>query len=124
MNPRFLSKAFLDERHVPELESGTTQYFDHIRRYLFAQQFVAGRTVLDIACGTGYGSHMFHLARAKQVISIDISAEALAYASARWGAAGFLAGDASAVPLKSASVDVIVSFETLEHLPEPNKFLV
>ena len=88
MNPRFLSKAFLDERHVPELESGTTQYFDHIRRYLFAQQFVAGLTVLDIACGTGYGSNILHLARAKPVISIDISAEALAYASAHYGRVG------------------------------------
>src|SRR5258708_35164707 len=102
MNRRLLTKDFLAERLVPELEPETVQYFDHVRRYLFAQQFVGGRTALDIACGTGYGAHILRLGRAKQVIGIDINSEVVGYAGARWGAAGFLSGDATALPLELA----------------------
>lgn len=124
MKRRLLTRDFLDEHFVPELELETAQYFDHIRRYLFAQQFVWGRTVLDIACGTGYGSNILRLGGAKQVLGIDLSSEALAYAATQWGAAGLLCGDAHALPLKSASLDVVVSFETIEHLAEPKRFLL
>ncbi len=122
-----LSKAFLDERLVPELEGGTVQYFDHIRRYLFAQQYVAGRRVLDIACGTGYGSDVLRRGGARWVIGMDISQEALAYAGKRWKTASstahFVQADANRLPLSDGSLDVIVSFETLEHLTAPRLFL-
>lgn len=124
MTHRLLTKDFLDERLVPELEPDTVQYFDHIRRYLYAQQFVYGRAVLDIACGTGYGRNILRLGRPKQVIGIDISREVLAYAAAQWGTAGFIGGDANALPVKAGALDVIVSFETLEHLKEPKRFLL
>jgi len=123
MTQRLLSKDFLDERLVPELETGTAQYFDHIRRYLFAQQFVQKKTVLDVACGTGYGSNILRLGRARQVISIDISPAALRYASRQWGVRGLLQADATCLPLRSGIIDVIVSFETLEHLAAPDSFL-
>ena len=124
MKRGLLTKNFLDERLVPELEPDTVQYFDHIRRSLFAQEFVCGRAVLDIACGTGYGSNILRLGQPKQVISIDISREVLAYAAAQWGVAGFLRGDTNALPVKASSLDVIVSFETLEHLIYPQRFLL
>ncbi|MHB8752284.1 MAG: class I SAM-dependent methyltransferase [Aggregatilineales bacterium] len=124
---KLLSKAFLDERLVPELEGGTVQYFDHMRRYLFAQQYVAGRRVLDIACGTGYGGDVLRRGGARQVIGMDISREAVAYAERRWKAASspahFVQADANRLPLSDGSLDVIVSFETLEHLAEPRRFL-
>ena len=124
---RRLTKAFLDERLVPELEGGTVQYFDHIRRYLFAQQYVAGQRVLDIACGTGYGGDILRRGGARHVIGMDISREVLGYAGRRWkstpGTAHFVQADANCLPLPDRAVDVIVSFETLEHLPGPLRFL-
>ncbi len=123
MRRRLLSKAFLDERLVPELESGTVQYYDHIRRYLFAQQHVYGKYVLDIACGTGYGSDILKRGGAALVVSADISPAALAYAGQRWGRQNFMQADALRLPLPDATVDVIVSLETLEHLPDPRRFL-
>ncbi len=121
---KLLSKDFLGERLVPEVETGTVQYFDHIRRYLFAQQFVCRKRVLDIACGTGYGSDILRRGRAAAVFSADISAEAVHYAADRWPDARLLRADALNLPLPSAAFDVIVSFETVEHLPDPRRFLI
>lgn len=120
---KLLTRDFLDERLVPELEHGTVQYFDHVRRYLLAQQYVHDQRVLDIACGTGYGGEILRQGGARQVIGIDISSDALRHAASHWTKAQFVQGDAGCIPLPGASLDVIVSFETLEHLAEPHKFL-
>lgn len=118
-----LSRAFLDERLVPELAQDTVEYFDHLRRYLLAQSYVQGKRVLDIACGTGYGSDILAKGGARHVLSFDLSAEALRYARQRWQASYFSQADALQLPLAEHSLDVIVSFETLEHLPDPQAFL-
>jgi ubiquinone/menaquinone biosynthesis C-methylase UbiE len=123
MRGNLLTRAFLDERLVPELESGTVQYCDHIRRYLFAQQHVYGKRVLDIACGTGYGSDILRRGGAHQVVSMDISTEALHYAAARWRSGWIAQADAQHIPLPTTSLDVIVTLETLEHLPDPRAYL-
>jgi SAM-dependent methyltransferase len=117
-----LSQDFLSERLVPELEVDTVQYFDHIRRYQLAQQYVVGRRVLDIACGTGYGSDILRRAGAK-VFSIDMDLAALHYAARRWAVSHPIQADAAQIPLPAHSMDVVVSLETIEHLPDPAVFL-
>ena len=107
-----LTRSFLDERLVPELEYGTIQYFDHMRRYLFAQQFVQGKRVLDIATGTGYGSDILNRGGAAQVFGIDLDIQALKYAARKWQAAQLLQADAAAIPFGDRSIDVVVSYET------------
>src|SRR4051794_425671 len=106
---KLLGRDFLDERLVPELEVDTVQYFDHIRRYLFAQQFARGKVVADIACGSGYGSDILLRAHAQQVFAIDISPNALIYARARWKHIHFLQGDAARLPLGTSTIDTVVS---------------
>ncbi len=123
LKSRFLTQEFLGERLVPELEVDTVQYYDHLRRYLFAQQEAYGRTVLDIACGTGYGSDLLRRAGARQVFSLDISAGALAYADRHWANLRLVQASAMQLPLADDSFDLVVSFETLEHLPDPAAFL-
>jgi SAM-dependent methyltransferase len=123
MKPQWLTRAFLDERFVPELEYETVQGFDHLRRYLLAQQYVRGKYVIDVACGTGYGSAMLLRAGASQVISIDINSAALQYAKKHWGTLRFIVGDAVRLPLPKHCADIVVSFETLEHLTHPEDFL-
>lgn len=97
----------------------------HLKRYDFARHYVAGKRVLDIACGVGYGTH--YLAEtAAEVIGVDLDPEAIRLALAHYASrpnVSFLRGDALQVPLENASFDVICSFETIEHVPDAERFL-
>lgn len=96
---------------------------EHLHRYLFASQFVAGRDVLDVACGAGYGSALFAQS-ARSVVGIDLDAGAVAQASRSYGGErlGFVQGRATAIPCAASSFDVLASFETLEHLADHELF--
>tara|TARA_B110000211_G_C14091163_1_gene559163 strand:+ start:1224 stop:2048 length:825 start_codon:yes stop_codon:yes gene_type:complete len=102
------------ERMIPTVMNGT--YFEHIHRYAFAQEFTDNKIVLDIASGEGYGS--FVLAKnADFVYGVDISEEAITYAKKNYRKDNleFRVGNTSKIPLDSNSVDIVVSFETIEH---------
>jgi len=107
---------FTGERFVPGIAGEIAH--EHWHRYAFARRFCAGRRVADIACGEGYGSALLATAAA-DVVGIDIEPATIAHAAQRYTAANlrFAAGRADALPLADASVDAIVSFETIEHLP-------
>jgi len=94
-------------------------------RFAFASKFVKGATVLDCACGTGVGSRLFSDSHAKKVVSLDLSDAALISTADRCGGRRvFLArANAMVLPIRDESVDVVVSLETFEHLPEPERFL-
>ena len=110
-----MSMKFTGERYIPDV-SGAIRH-EHLHRYAWCVPLALGKDVLDIACGEGYGSAM--LARsAKSVCGVDIAEEAVDHAREAYGAIPglrFLQGDAAAIPLPDASVDLVVSFETIEH---------
>ena len=86
------------ERMVPE-EAHPRIFWEHIERYRFAREFVAGKRVLDVACGEGYGAAALSRAGAVSVIGVDISAETCAHAASKvWHrrAAWRCPGDSSA----------------------------
>lgn len=96
----------------------------HLKRYDFARQFCNGKVVLDAACGVGYGSS--YLAEvAREVIGIDISQEAITYALQHYQKenARFKKGDIHNLEFSDDHFDIICSFETLEHLDRPEKFI-
>lgn len=97
----------------------------HLSRYQFAQQFVAGKAVLDAAAGSGYGCAMLAGAGATTVTGIEIDDQAVRYARRRYGGPGihFVTGDVRAMPFPDGTFDVVVSFETIEHLDDPGAFL-
>jgi 2-polyprenyl-3-methyl-5-hydroxy-6-metoxy-1,4-benzoquinol methylase len=109
------------ERMVPE-SAGTPTFWEHVYRYAFASRFVSGKRVLDIACGEGYGTAALHKAGAADVIGVDVSEPVCAHARNRYGLDVRL-GSAEQIPLHENSVDVVVSFETIEHVPDPGRFL-
>lgn len=89
---------------------------EHLHRYAIALPLCEGKVVLDIASGEGYGGGL--LANyAKRVIGVDISQEAVDHATAKYSRPNleFRVGSADAIPVDSGSLDVVVSFETLEH---------
>lgn len=109
------SEKSLGERFLPDLMKGAIA-LEHLHRYCFALQFVGDREVLDIASGEGYGSAML-ATRSKRVIGVDIDEGVIEQARARYSGAGlaFQQGSCASIPLANASVDVVVSFETIEH---------
>jgi ubiquinone/menaquinone biosynthesis C-methylase UbiE len=113
---------FTGERIVPG-KTAEALFREHEVRYLFAGQYVAGRDVLDVACGTGVGTAFLRQAGARSAWGLDIDPEAITYAKARYRDCEFAQSDATDLCLPDNSVDVVVSFETLEHLKDQEKFL-
>jgi len=105
---------FTGERFVPEIEGNVA--LEHLHRYLIARELASGKVVLDVACGEGYGSAMLAEVGSR-VVGVDISAETVAHARRRYTIENleFYEGRADAVPLSEGSVDLVVSFETIEH---------
>ena len=97
---------------------------EHLHRYFLARALCRGRDVLDVASGEGYGAALL-AQTALSVIGVEVSAEAVAHAAEAYRQPNlrFLAGDARHLPLDDASVDTVVSFETIEHLYEHDQFL-
>ena len=106
---------FTGERFIPT-EEGKIQ-LEHYHRYAVVRDLVAGKRVLDVACGEGYGSSMLAEV-AVAVTGVDISSEAVQHAQATYVKPNltYLDGSATALPFADASFDVVVSFETIEHL--------
>ena len=92
----------------------------HLKRYDFVRGFCAGLDVLDAGCGVGYGS-AFLAETAASVVGIDVSEEAIAYARSRYSGSrtAFEVGDVTALRFADGTFDVVCSFETLEHLRDP-----
>ena len=100
----------------------------HVARYAVARPFCAGRRVLDIACGEGYGASLLASWGAREVIGIDLSAEAVGAARMHFShpALQFLCGDAMEVQTLlagEAPFDLIISLETVEHVANSAAFL-
>ncbi len=97
---------------------------EHLHRYAFARSRCRGLDVLDVACGEGDGAAMLAQA-ARSVIGVDRDPVAVARAQRNFArrSLGFVVGDAMALPLADGSVDVVVSFETIEQLHGHDAFL-
>jgi SAM-dependent methyltransferase len=118
-----MALTFTGERFLPSCAG--EMVYEHWHRYLFMLDHVAGLRVLDVASGEGYGSAL--LARhASSVTGVDISSDAVQYARERYGATPnleYVCANCTRIPLPDASFDVIVSFETIEHMTEHEAFL-
>ena len=113
---------FTGERFTPECVREIA--YEHWHRYAWACRLVAGRQVVDAACGEGYGSAMLSR-HAVSVTGVDIDPSAVEHASSRYRADNlqFRCADCTSLPLDDDSADVVVSFETLEHLAAHDELL-
>lgn len=114
---------FTGERVVPD-KVEPDLFNEHLSRYFFARGFATSRRVLDLGCGTGYGSAILAEA-AKSVVAIDISREAIAYAREKYSQPGihYLVANCNQLPVGSGSQDLVVCFEVVEHLSEQERLL-
>ncbi len=102
------------ERFLPEMQG--TIALEHLHRYAMAKDVAAGKTVLDIACGEGYGSAVL-AETALRVYGVDIAPDAIAHAKEKYQRPNveFITGSCVRIPLAGGMVDLVVSFETIEH---------
>lgn len=89
---------------------------EHLHRYAIANDFVEGKVILDIASGEGYGSYILSK-KALEVIGVDIDVESVQNAKEKYlkDNLKFIVGNADNIPVESNSIDIVVSFETIEH---------
>jgi 2-polyprenyl-3-methyl-5-hydroxy-6-metoxy-1,4-benzoquinol methylase len=118
--------GFFVERVVPDDDNvNAALVAEHVARYHFAAPLVSGLKVLDIACGSGYGTEIL-AADAASVTGVDFSESAISYAKSKYSneRIGFEVGDAQRLSsLFDGVFDAVVSFETLEHLTDHLSYL-
>ena len=98
---------------------------DHLHRYALVSNFIESKIILDIASGEGYGSHLM-CEKASFVYGVDIDELTISKAKLKYQKKNleFLVGNTSAIPLENQSVDVVISFETIEHHDEHEQMMV
>jgi SAM-dependent methyltransferase len=113
LNLQYTGERFIpDCRKVPEINARC-----HIERYLFAKNFVPGAFVLDAACGAGYGADILkNQGKAGKVIGVDICPETVAWCKSHYPDITFLVQDVENLDFPDEFFDVVVSFETIEHI--------
>lgn len=116
---------FTGERVVPG-KVPADLYNEHLTRYLFAKELIQpNQIVLDAGCGTGYGTSVISAVSGVEVYGIDIADEAVDYAKAHYESHNckFVPMDLLDISFSNKQFDAVVSFEVIEHLEHPEKFL-
>lgn len=128
INCQIIDEMHLDARAVKTMDSGERQISpnlegirgDHRGRYEFAKNYVMkGDIVLDMASGVGYGAYILaSQTECKKVFAVDLNEEAIEYGKKNYNSPKieYIAGDCLVVELEPESFDLIISFETVEHI--------
>lgn len=122
VSPELAEPPITEERLWPTMTGAIVR--EHLHRYELAYRMAAGQRVLDLASGEGYGSAL--LAKvAHSVIGVDLDARVVEHARRKYPRDNlrFLTGSGLQIPLPDQSIDLAVSFETLEHVADPEQFV-
>jgi SAM-dependent methyltransferase len=112
------------ERFDPAAMHGTLLEAEHLARYWWASRFVSDKRVLDAGCGTAYGTEILAGAGASEVVGVDIDPDVVEAARERAGVnVSFEVADARELPFANGAFDVVVCFEVIEHVEDPESIL-
>ena len=117
--------SVIPERLVPGTPAWEQFHCEHEQRYEFFADRCTGLDVLDAACGIGYGSDIIARSGARSVTGIDVAPEAVEYARKHYAGPSveFINASAEGLGQLGKTFDLVLSFETLEHLKDPRRFL-
>lgn len=122
---------YTSERVNPDWYQGSAAdyliYLFHVASYRFAQQYTAGKEVLDYGCGTGYGSNMI-AENGDSVVGIDIDSEVIGYAKSKFPRPNLNfetvePAESGRLPYQDGSFDTVVSFQVIEHVENVDRYL-
>jgi len=110
---------FTGERFVPTESLDLDLEIEHLHRYYSITDLVKNKIVVDAACGEGYGSYLL-AHHAALVHGVDISEEAIYHAKDKYNRTNltFVVDSIASLPFENNSIDVLISFETIEHVNE------
>lgn len=116
---------YIGERVIPnQMQSDPVNLILHLHRYIFALPYIVNKKCLDVACGAGYGTAIISML-AKKTAGVDIDEETIKWAKQNnffYTKAKFFKIDLNKEQIPER-YDIIISFETLEHLDSPTEFL-
>lgn len=98
---------------------------ENLDRYRFAAPYCREQRVLEVGCSFGHGTKIL-ASVASAVDAVDIYEPAVAYARQcnLNDNVQFHLVDACDLPFRAGEFDVVVTFEVIEHVEEPQKFLL
>lgn len=114
--------ALTGERTVPGVAEENYWFRRHEVVYRRLVDRCAGHDVLEAGCGEGYGAALIAEV-ARSVIGLDYDESAVAHVRARYPRVDMRHGNLAALPLPTASVDVVVNFQVIEHLWDQGQFV-
>ncbi len=100
-------------------------WYEHWHRYALARQLGSHCTILDVACGEGYGAAMV-AETAYKVVGVDLSVDVIQQAKNNYrhhANLQFVTASCECLPFSDASFDFAISFETIEHIEKQKEFI-
>jgi SAM-dependent methyltransferase len=105
--------------HISRLVRSRSFDVDQLARYQWATQFAAGRRVLDVGCGLGYGCRILASAGAREVVGVDLAESVIEAAALEMPEGVRLElGDARALAYPPGSFELVVCFDLIEQIEE------
>ena len=114
--------ALTGERTLPDVPEENYWYRRHLVVYEWIAGRVAGRRVIDMACGEGYGSDVLARAGARSVVGVDANPEAHEHARLRY-VRDNLRFERDMVERFAEPCDALVFLQTIEHVRDPGALL-
>jgi len=109
------------ERTLPDVPAENYWFRRHLAVYEWVAERCAGRDVVDMACGEGYGVEVL-ARRARRVTGVDANPEAHEHARLKYTRPG-VRFVCDLVESHKEPCDAVVFLQTIEHLPEPEAVL-
>jgi SAM-dependent methyltransferase len=118
----FVNLPLTGERTVPGIPHENYWFRRHEVAYQWLASAVAGRLVLDVGCGEGYGTALL-AASARRVVGLDYDTATVAHAARHYRGPAFVRANLAALPIAAGAVEAVAALQVIEHVWDHPGFL-